>query len=75
MVSGSDRHASTWLAWLGEDITVGQASQARCRTEVIEEALYHHRRSLFGALSVAFFDTTSLYFEGQGGATESLAPT
>jgi Transposase DDE domain/High-affinity nickel-transport protein len=33
------------------------------------EALYHHRRSLFGALSVAFFDTTSLYFEGRGGAT------
>lgn len=89
MVSGSDRHASTWqhsvhipgadaltldhaykaMAWLGEDIGARQASQARCRTEVIEEALYHHRRSLFGALSVAFFDTTSLYFEGQGGAT------
>ena len=31
--------------------------------------LYNHRRWLFGALSVAFFDTTSLYFEGQGGAT------
>jgi hypothetical protein len=86
MVSGSDRHASTWqhsvhipgadalaldhaykaMAWLGEDITSGQTSQARCRTEVIEEALYQSRRSLFGALSVAFFDTTSLYFEGQG---------
>lgn len=89
MVSGSDRHASTWqhsvhipgadaltldhaykaMAWLGEDIGARQASQTRCRTEVIEEALYNHRRSLFGALSVAFFDTTSLYFEGQGGAT------
>ncbi|HEY8682002.1 MAG TPA: IS1634 family transposase, partial [Rhodanobacter sp.] len=89
MVSGSDRHASTWqhsvhipgadaltldhaykaMAWLGEDIAATQASQARCRTEVIEEALYHHRRSLFSALSVAFFDTTSLYFEGRGGAT------
>jgi transposase len=57
------------MAWLGEDIGARQASQARCRTEVIEEALYSHRRSLFGALSVAFFDTTSLYFEGQGGAT------
>jgi len=89
MVSGSDRHASTWqhsvhipgadaltldhaykaMAWLGEDVGDRQASQTRCRTEVIEEALYNHRRSLFGALSVAFFDTTSLYFEGQGGAT------
>jgi transposase len=57
------------MAWLGEEIVTSQASQARCRTEVIEEALYHHRRSLFGALSVAFFDTTSLYFEGQGGVT------
>jgi len=35
----------------------------------LEEALYQHRKSLFGALSVAFFDTTSLYFEGSGGAT------
>jgi Transposase DDE domain len=55
--------------WRGEDIAATQASQARCRTEVIEEALYHHPRSLSGALSVAFFDTTSLYFEGRGGAT------
>jgi hypothetical protein len=89
MISGSDRHASTWqhsvhipgadaltldhaykaMAWLGEDVGDRQANQTRCRTEVIEEALYNHRRSLFGALSVAFFDTTSLYFEGQGGAT------
>jgi transposase len=57
------------MAWLGEDIAAGQAGEARCRIEVIEEALYHHRRSLFGALSVAFFDTTTLYFEGQGGVT------
>jgi hypothetical protein len=88
MVSGSDRHASTWqnnvyipgadsltldhaykaMAWLGEDIGA-TGSRARCRTEVIEEALYLHRKSLFGEISVAFFDTTSLYFEGQGGAT------
>lgn len=89
MVSGSDRHASTWqrglqiqgvdeltletaykaMAWLGETIETADAEQPRYRTEAIEEALYHHRRSLFGELSVAFFDTTSLYFEGRGGAT------
>ena len=62
-------HAHKAMAWLGEDIAATQASHARWRTEVIEEALYHYRRSLFGALSVAFFDTTSLYFEGRGGAT------
>src|SRR3954465_12600916 len=84
MVSGSDRHAHDWqqrlripgaealtlehaykaMAWLGETVADG-----RWMTDVIEEALYRHRQPLFGELSVAFFDTTSLYFEGRGGAT------
>jgi hypothetical protein len=84
MVSGSDRHAHDWrqrlripgaesltlkqaykaMAWLGE-----QAADDRPMTELIEEALYRYRQPLLGELSVAFFDTTSLYFEGQGGAT------
>jgi hypothetical protein len=88
MVSGSDRHASTWqqtleipgveeltlnhaykaMAWLGEEIGSNDSGQPRHRTDAIEEALYQHRKSLFGTLSVAFFDTTSLYFEGHGGA-------
>jgi hypothetical protein len=92
MVSGSDRHASTWqqtldipgakdlmldhaykaMAWLGErgEAIKGEDSgQTRHCTDAIDEALYEHRKSLFGAISVAFFDTTSLYFEGDGGAT------
>jgi hypothetical protein len=89
MVSGSDRHASTWqqtleipgveeltlnhaykaMAWLGEQIGADGSGQTRHCTDAIEEALYQHRKSLFGTLSVAFFDTTSLYFEGHGGAT------
>jgi hypothetical protein len=89
MVSGSDRHASTWqqtidipgvealtlnhaykaMAWLGETIDGEDSAQPRHCTDAIEEALYQHRKSLFGTLSVAFFDTTSLYFEGDGGAT------
>jgi hypothetical protein len=89
MVSGSDRHASTWqqtldipgakdlmldhaykaMAWLGEAIEGDDSGQMRHCTDAIEEALYEHRKSLFGAISVAFFDTTSLYFEGDGGAT------
>jgi Transposase DDE domain len=84
MVSGSDRHASTWrqrlrvpgaepltleqaykaMAWLGEEIGDG-----RTMTDAVEEALYRHRQPLLGELSIAFFDTTSLYFEGAGGAT------
>jgi hypothetical protein len=83
MVSGSDRHASRWqrgfkiagaedltldhaykaMAWLGEDIGEG-----RTMTEAIEEALYRHRQPLLGTVSVAFYDTTTLWFEGQGGA-------
>ena len=84
MVSGSDRHAGTWqrsyrlpgaealdldhaykaMAWLGEDIGDG-----RVMSEAIEEALYRHRQPLLGELSVAFLDTTTLWFEGRGGAT------
>ena len=57
------------MTWLGEEITAKTDSQPRRRTDAIEEALYAHRRSLFGEIAVAFFDTTSLYFEGRGGAT------
>ncbi len=56
------------MAWLGETTTSAKTI-GRSRTEAIEEALYRHRQPLLGELSVAFFDTTSLYFEGQGGAT------
>jgi Transposase DDE domain len=89
MVSGSDRHASTWqqmldipgatdlilnhaykaMAWLGEAIDGADSGPTRHCTDAIEEALYQQRKSLFGAISLAFFDTTSLYFEGDGGAT------
>ena len=42
----------------------------RCTKDRIEEALFEHRRDLFSELQLVFFDTTSIYFEGQGG--ESL---
>jgi hypothetical protein len=76
--SGSDRAAERWrrdvrlpgseglelhhlyraMRWLGET------------TAAVEEALFLARRDLFTDLTLAFFDTTSLDFEGQGG--ESL---
>lgn len=88
MVSGSDRHASTWrrsyrvpgaeeleldhaykaMAWLGEDLG-GPGGDGRVMSEAIEEALWRHRQPLLGELSVAFLDTTTLWFEGRGGAT------
>ena len=84
MISGSDRHASGWrngfrvpgandldldqaykaMAWLGEVDAAGHGT-----AEAVEEALYRHRLPLFGAVSLAFFDTTSLWFEGAGGET------
>ena len=84
MVSGSDRHAGEWrhcfrvpgavalaldhaykaMSWLGEEIGNG-----RVMTDAIEEALYRHRQPLLGEVSVAFFDTTSLWFEGRGGTS------
>jgi transposase len=39
----------------------------RCTKDLIEEALFERRRSLFSSLSLCFFDTTSIYFEGEGG--------
>ena len=33
----------------------------------IEEALVERRRDLFTAVGLVFFDTTSIYFEGNGG--------
>jgi hypothetical protein len=85
MVSGSDRHASGWrqglripgadgldlddaykaMTWLG-----AVDEQRRSTAEAVEEALYRQRQPLFGAVSIAFFDTTTLWFEGAGG--ESL---
>ena len=53
---------------VGEDLAEADGDP-RPRTEIIEEDLYRHRKSLFGRLSVAFFDNTSLYFEGQSGET------
>jgi transposase len=39
----------------------------RCTKDLVEEALFERRRDLFTEVELVFFDTTSLYFEGQGG--------
>jgi hypothetical protein len=68
------QHLYRAMAWLGEELPTGQQAWAtpfspRCTKDVIEEALFARRRDLFTDLSLAFFDTTSLYFEGEGGET------
>ena len=39
----------------------------RCTKDWIEEELFEPRRDLFSEIDLVFFDTTSIYFEGQGG--------
>ena len=41
----------------------------RTNKDIIEEELFAQRRDLFSGLDMVFFDTTSIYFEGEGGAT------
>ena len=59
------------MGWLGEPIIATEAHSAsmpRTRKDLIEERLFD-RRDLFSALDIVFFDTTSIYFEGEGGET------
>ena len=60
------------MAWLGEELPKDQQKDKtpfapRCIKDRIEEALFAHRRDLFTDLQLVFFDTTSIYFEGEGG--------
>ena len=41
----------------------------RTTKDLIEEQVFSRRRSLFNDVGLAIFDTTSLYFEGDGGET------
>jgi len=61
------------MAWLGEELPAPEQTDRtlvpRCIKDLVEERLFARRRDLFTDLSVVFMDTTSLYFEGEGGAT------
>ncbi len=41
----------------------------RCNKDEIEELIFDRRRDLFTDVDMVFFDTTSIYFEGEGGET------
>jgi len=67
-------HLYRAMAWLGEELPADRQSGAtsfapRCTKDLIEERLFAERRDLFSSLSMVFFDTTSVYFEGEGGQT------
>ena len=67
-------HLYRAMAWLGESLPKDQQTGStpfapRTNKDLIEEALFARRRDLFSGLDLVFFDTTSLYFHGEGGAS------
>jgi len=65
-------HLYRAMAWLGEPLPA-QEQRGSSRLvplgtkDRIEEGIFQRRRNLFTNLDVVFFDTTSIYFEGEGG--------
>jgi Transposase DDE domain len=67
-------HLYRAMAWLGEPLPEAQQPGAtplvvRTNKDRVEEELFARRRDLFSPLDLVFFDTTSLYCEGEGGQT------
>jgi hypothetical protein len=77
-IPGAERlalhHLYRAMAWLGEPLPVDEQAGAtpwapRTTKDLIEEELFTRRRDLFTTLAIVFFDTTSIYFDGEGGET------
>jgi len=67
-------HVYRAMAWLGEELPMADQCDMtrfapRCTKDLIEERLFSRHRDLFSGLDLVFFDTTSIYFEGNGGET------
>lgn len=67
-------HLYRAMFWLGSQLKEDEQDRAvrfapRCIKDLIEEKLFIHNRDLFTELSLVFFDTISIYFEGGGGET------
>ncbi len=65
-------HLYRAMGWLGESLPQKDQDKdvglsARCCKDEIEERLFAQRRDLFTGLELVFFDTTSIYFEGEDG--------
>jgi transposase len=64
-------HLYRAMAFLGEPLKEQPATPIlktpRCTKDGIEEELFEQRRDLFSAIDLVFFDTTSIYFQGEGG--------
>jgi hypothetical protein len=64
-------HLYRAMAFLGEPLDDKPGARVlktpRCTKDEIEEELFDQRRDLFSAIDLVFFDTTSIYFQGEGG--------
>jgi transposase len=63
-------HLYRAMAFIGEEVEEEDSVtplSPRCTKDLIEEQLFRGQRHLFRGLDLAFFDTTSFYFEGEGG--------
>jgi transposase len=63
-------HLYRAMTFLGEEIEDQKDAtlfSPRCNKDLIEEMIFINQRDLFTGLDLVFFDTTSIYFEGQGG--------
>jgi hypothetical protein len=64
-------HLYRAMAFLGQPLKGQPGARVldtpRCTKDWIEEQLFEQRRDLFSEIDLVFFDTTSIYFEGQGG--------
>ena len=65
------QHLYRAMGWLGEALGEPEpdAPSPRRTKDLIEEELFARRRDLFTDLDLVFFDTTSLFFTGDGGET------
>lgn len=63
-------HLYRAMSFLGEVISDQEGATPfapRCMKDIIEEDIYFARRDILTELDLVFFDTTSIYFEGNGG--------
>lgn len=67
-------HSYRAMGWLGSVLPQAEQLGAspfspRCVKDLVEEELFKRRQDLFSGLELVFFDTTAIYFEGEGGET------
>ena len=63
-------HMYRAMAFLGKELSDQKDAtpfSPRCMKDLIEEDMFFTQRDLFSGLDLVFFDTTSIYFEGEGG--------